>query len=1011
MSLYEIKRILKHLQNNEITVFDVPKEYAKNAQIAIFERKAGWRITGTRGFDVISNSFFVNETLIHIGLDGKERKEDISLLFEDFDSYFYFLDGDIYNMACYTFCHLPENTVSSKKINLERFFERKSFLKKTIDDFSLSTSDDEMFAYREAEQIHNQCKQWVIKFNDCTCFDEFVNIVDCYNGSNLATIIDNVEFFLFQYIFADIDDKKRFSVIMEYVSTSTSLLLYNMKYALCSIYNPDDVLQALNCSKHGGEEKELESYIRCLKSGEIEFDSKAYFDKKTHYYCEETQGYKKNDKHYPITKICRYFESFDDFIRYRKGDLRNCDLSGILECDKDFSVYIVNETTKLPISTYTNITYSVKKYYDNKKFHVTQKWLNDSGLVLKEYQHEFFYFFNFVAFLKEDLSNADLLFCDGLANLVYWDFIDFTGAKLKSTLCEKFGLPYNSYRIDWDSIKSFEEIKKNEVESTLILQHSGDLLTEYAGHDISKFDLYADKKHRRVHYITDIHLPQKIENAGCRSKEDVEYVVQKIVDSIASETDRLLLIGGDVSSDIGIFHLFIELLYESLGQKALIVFVLGNHELWGYKGFSIDEIVAQYRSFLEMYGMYLLHNDILYIEDNGSLYNSKIETHLIKYDDMCRMKDTQLFDCLRRARCVILGCLGFAGYNIDFNADSGIYQGTLDREHEIKQTKIFESLYNRLSPILAKKNTIVLTHTPKGDWCRNDALDKNFIYVNGHTHRNFFYDDGEYRIYSDNQVGYNNKHPHLKAFLIDNDYDYFLDYNDGIFEITRAQYNDFYHGRNISMTFNREVNIIYMLKKKGYFCFIHKSKKGSLAILNGGAMKNLEFKDVQYYYDNMESMISSIKTPLDKFTLFQKQIADNVKRIGGYGNIHGCIIDIDFYNHIYVNPIDFSTIGYWASDIVNKVVYPSIPALLKEKCPAMFNKYSAMLEENSENMLAVKNKPDIAILPQIYLDTDIYKASREIKKMQRLDSNILTSWYEDVKGKRTHTEFTENIIG
>ena len=170
------------------------------AQIAIFERKAGWRITGTRGFDVISNSFFVNETLIHIGLDGKERKEDISLLFEDFDSYFYFLDGDIYNMACYTFCHLPENTISSKKINLERFFERKSFLKKTIDDFSLSTSDDEMFAYREAEQIHNQCKQWVIKFNDCTCFDEFVNIVDCYNGSNLATIIDNVEFFLFQYI-------------------------------------------------------------------------------------------------------------------------------------------------------------------------------------------------------------------------------------------------------------------------------------------------------------------------------------------------------------------------------------------------------------------------------------------------------------------------------------------------------------------------------------------------------------------------------------------------------------------------------------------------------------------------------------------------------------------------------------------------------------------------------------------------------------------------------------------
>ena len=38
---------------------------------------------------------------------------------------------------------------------------------------------------------------------------------------------------------------------------------------------------------------------------------------------------------------------------------------------------------------------------------------------------------------------------------------------------------------------------------------------------------------------------------------------------------------------------------------------------------------------LEMYGMYLLHNDILYIEDNGSSYDSKIETHLISIITIC----------------------------------------------------------------------------------------------------------------------------------------------------------------------------------------------------------------------------------------------------------------------------------------------------------------------------------------------------------------------------------------
>ena len=34
--------------------------------------------------------------------------------------------------------------------------------------------------------------------------------------------------------------------------------------------------------------------------------------------------------------------------------------------------------------------------------------------------------------------------------------------------------------------------------------------------------------------------------------------------------------------------------------------------------------------------------------------------------------------------------------------------------------------------------------------------------------------------------------------------------------------------------------------------------------------------------------------------------------------------------------------------------------------------------------------------PQEYLETDIYKASREIKKMQKLNSNVLTTWYDIV---------------
>lgn len=67
-------------------------------------------------------------------------------------------------------------------------------------------------------------------------------------------------------------------------------------------------------------------------------------------------------------------------------------------------------------------------------------------------------------------------------------------------------------------------------------------------------------------------------------------------------------------------------------------------------------------------------------------------------------------------------------------------------------------------------------------------------------------------------------------------------------------------------------------------------------------------------------------------------IADAVKKLVDIG-IHGSIIDIDFLNHIYVNPIDFSITGYWARDIINKIVFPSIPTLLESKCPKLFDNY------------------------------------------------------------------------
>lgn len=96
MAQSEIKKIIRQLKKKEIRIFDVSEEYENEIQIVTFERKAGLRITRKKGFDIISNTFFVEESLIHIDADSEQRKKDVFLSFDDFDSYFDFLNGDIY---------------------------------------------------------------------------------------------------------------------------------------------------------------------------------------------------------------------------------------------------------------------------------------------------------------------------------------------------------------------------------------------------------------------------------------------------------------------------------------------------------------------------------------------------------------------------------------------------------------------------------------------------------------------------------------------------------------------------------------------------------------------------------------------------------------------------------------------------------------------------------------------------------------------------------------------------
>ena len=350
--------------------------------------------------------------------------------------------------------------------------------------------------------------------------------------------------------------------------------------------------------------------------------------------------------------------------------------------------------------------------------------------------------------------------------------------------------------------------------------------TNVNGFDINTF--LRENNSNKISYISDLHLMYRIKNEGCTSKTAIIRNIQKVIDTILQQdtflrdNEKLTLIGGDVSSNFSIFEMFVKRLKKSndrLSNKRCFIFILGNHELWNFSDVKLEKTVEKYRKLLQENDMYLLHNDIFYKNDSNNM-------GIIPYDELVHLDKRTIAEKLRYTRLVILGGLGFSGYNEEFNANHGMYRMTVDRDTEIQESKKFEQLYNKLKDVLSKKNTVIFTHTPKKDWCSEQNYHDNFVYVSGHTHKNIFFDDGVERVYADNQIGYRNVSSHLKSFLLDGEYDYFENYEDGVYEIAPQEYRDFARGMNIYMTFNRKVNTLYMLKKNGYYCFIHKTKVG-----------------------------------------------------------------------------------------------------------------------------------------------------------------------------------------
>lgn len=118
------------------------QENPLNMDVVKEERKSGVRKIGHRGFDVISQKFFVEEQRL--------SKVD-TITFDSFEKYYDFLEGDIYQDACYYQYSFSNEILRQFKLDGNKLKEKKCFVLDTIDNYAQPFSRKDMDEYNQYE--------------------------------------------------------------------------------------------------------------------------------------------------------------------------------------------------------------------------------------------------------------------------------------------------------------------------------------------------------------------------------------------------------------------------------------------------------------------------------------------------------------------------------------------------------------------------------------------------------------------------------------------------------------------------------------------------------------------------------------------------------------------------------------------------------------------------------------------------------------------------------------------
>ncbi len=523
----------------------------------------------------------------------------------------------------------------------------------------------------------------------------------------------------------------------------------------------------------------------------------------------------------------------------------------------------------------------------------------------------------------------------------------------------------------------------------------------------------SDKPDYQVFYISDIHLDMNIgamftvsdvESYGAKQLE--EAIDKKAAELAKSYFDNLksnktiVLFGGDTAADPYVLGLFAKGLKTRGLPAERTFFILGNHELMD-ELFDVQDkgkylsLVGSYRQALAPYGMRLLENE-LYIPgcdgDHGTVLGPQQIMNLTKH------AATRLFkDC----PFAVFGAMGHSRL-----VEAIPMLRTLDGSLKAKTSlcnhlaELSNQLVEKLEEILPDGRTqIVLTHTPPHFWKRDNPT-SGFYFVYGHVHHsNVRRIYGRIRYYGDNTIGLEDRPLAFKSFFISSKIDPFANIGDGIREISPEMYSELNSSRSITAKTNEGLQHIYLVKRGDYCAFFGRTDGNPLLMLNGGAGRRVKNQDLNYYFDHLIEYVRAATSLLESFLKMRHDLSNDVRLIGGDGKEHGAIVDIDFFNHVFLNPIDGKRTCYFAMSTAEKYVYPDISNLLASHCPNLlphFKNLPTIQKKNWEN----DGKSSSNGIRETR--TDIYRYSNLIYALEYiLTSKVVRVWIDEIlDGKR-----------